>query len=52
MINEFTLNIEKYQALTIPATNNLFKSEIINTLNNNKVELLLPWLGVCYYAKE
>ena len=39
MIDEFPVNIDKNQAVTIPETDNLFKVNRIKTMNKNKVEL-------------
>ena len=39
MIGRFSLNIDKVQAVTILATDNLFNVEIINPMNKNKVEV-------------
>ena len=41
IIDEFLINIEKSQAVTIPATKNLFKVVRSEPLNNNKAELYL-----------
>ena len=39
MIDEFTINIEKSQALTIPETKNLLKVDGINPMNRNQLGL-------------
>ena len=39
IIDEFTVNIEKYQSVTSPETENLFNMEGSNPLNKNKAEL-------------
>ena len=39
MIDEFTINIEKYQAVTSPETKNLLKVDVINPLNKNQAGL-------------
>ena len=36
MIDGFPINIEKSQEVTIPETENIFKVDGTNTLNNNK----------------
>ena len=37
MIDEFTMNIEKYQAVTSPENRNILKFDGSNPLNKNKV---------------
>ena len=39
MIDVFPVNINKYQAVTSPENDNLFKLNEIKRLNNNKTEL-------------
>ena len=38
MIDVFTINIRKYQAVTSPETENIFKVYGSNPLNKNKLE--------------
>ena len=54
MIDEFSVNIEKYQAVTILETEKLFRVDGIKPLNNNKAELFHTKvvLEACYYEKE
>ena len=39
IIDEFTVNIEKYQSVTSPETNNIFKVDGRNPMNKNKQKL-------------
>ena len=39
VIDEFSINIEKAQVVTSPATKKLFNMDVSNPLNKNKVEL-------------
>ena len=53
MIDEFPVNIYKSQAVTTPKTDNLFKVDVINPLNNNKAKFFIQLcLDFFCYAKD
>ena len=49
MIDEFTINIEKYQAVTSPETKKLLKVDGINPLNKNKAGLFHTEVSRCLF---